>query len=158
VKIADTFGKVVERTLLATRIFTSKHENVTIPNSEVLSSQIVNYSMTDDSRDLVVHITIGIGYDVDWRKVHQLLISAANSTANIATEPEPFVLQKSLDDFSVAYEINAYTMRPDLLPKVYSDLNQNILDEFNQAEIEIMSPRYTSVRDGNALTIPKGQS
>ena len=158
VKIGATFGKVVERTVLATRLLTSKHENVTISNSAVLSSQIINYSTTEDSRDLVVHITVGIGYDVDWRKVHKLLKKAAKSTAHIESKPEPFVLQKSLDDFSVSYELNAHTIRPDQLPSIYSDLIQNVLDEFRQAEIEIMSPRYTSIRDGNALTLPKNQT
>jgi len=155
VRIGDAFGQVVERTLLATRLQTTKNENITIPNTVVLSSQAVNYSDTSDSADLIVHTSIGIGYDVDWRKVHALLLNAANQTAHIEPAPEPFVLQKSLDNFSVSYEINAHTRRPDLLPGIYSELNRNILDEFGQAEIEILSPTYTSVRDGNPLVVPK---
>jgi small-conductance mechanosensitive channel len=157
VKVGDAFGEVIERTLLATRLQTTKSENVTIPNSAVLSSQVVNYSDRSDSSDLMVHTTIGLGYDIDWRKVHELLKSAAHKTQYIESEPEPFVLQKSLDDFTVSYEINAHTKRPDVLPAIYSELNRNILDEFNQAQIEIMSPTYTSVRDGAALTMPKIQ-
>ena len=155
VQIGDAFGQVVERTLLATRLQTTKNENITIPNSAVLSSEVINYSDTSDSSDLIVHISIGLGYDVDWRKVHKLLGSAAKKTAHIERDPEPFVLQKSLDDFSVSYEINAHTRRADLLPSIYSEMNRNILDEFSQAQIEIMSPTYTSVRDGNPLAVPK---
>jgi small-conductance mechanosensitive channel len=155
VQIGDAFGQVVERTLLATRLQTTKNENITIPNSVVLSSQVINYSDTSDSPDLVVHTSIGLGYDVDWRKVHELLGNAANNTEHIESDPEPYVLQKSLDDFSVSYEINAYTKRPEHLPGIYSELNRNILDEFGREQIEIMSPTYTSVRDGNELTIPK---
>ncbi|MGI9220390.1 MAG: mechanosensitive ion channel family protein [Woeseiaceae bacterium] len=154
VRINDTFGQVVERTLLATRLQTTKNEVVTIPNSTVLSGQVTNYSDTSDSEDLVVHASIGLGYDVDWRKVHELLRNAARATAHIEQEPEPFVLQKSLDDFSVSYEINAYTRRPDLLPGIYSELHRNILDEFSREQVEIMSPAYTSVRDGNPLAVP----
>lgn len=155
VQIGDSFGQVVERTLLATRLQTTKNENITIPNSAVLSSQVINYSDTSDSADLIVHTSIGLGYDVDWRKVHELLRNAANKTAYVEPDPEPFVLQKSLDDFSVSYEINAYIRRPDLLPSIYSELNRNILDEFSREQIEIMSPTYTSVRDGNPLAVPK---
>jgi small-conductance mechanosensitive channel len=155
VLIGDAFGKVVERTLLATRLQTTKHENITIPNSTVLSSPVVNYSDTSDSPDIVVHTSIGLGYDVDWRKVHKLLRNAANKTAYVESDPEPFVLQKSLDDFSVSYEINAHTKRPDILPSIYSELNRNILDEFSREQIEIVSPTYTSVRDGNELAVPK---
>ncbi len=155
VQIGDAFGQVLERTLLATRLQTTKNENITIPNSAVLSSQVINYSDTSDSTDLIVHTSIGLGYDVDWRKVHELLRNAANKTAYVEPDPEPFVLQKSLDDFSVSYEINAYIRRPDLLPSIYSELNRNILDEFSREQIEIMSPTYTSVRDGNPLAVPK---
>ena len=90
--------------------------------------------------------------------MHELLKNAANKTAHIESDPEPFVLQKSLDDFSVSYEINAYTKRPDLLPIIYSDLNGNILDEFSRKQIEIMSPHYTSIRDGGTLAVPKTES
>ena len=155
VRIGDAFGQVVERTLLATRLQTTKNENITIPNSAVLSSQVINYSDTSDSADLIVHISIGLSYDVDWRKVHELLGNAASKTAHVEHSPEPFVMQKSLDDFTVSYEINAYTRRPDLLPGIYSELNRNILDEFGQEQIEIMSPTYTSVRDGNPLAVPQ---
>jgi small-conductance mechanosensitive channel len=155
VQIGDSFGQVVERTLLATRLQTTKNENITIPNSAVLSSQVINYSDTSDSADLIVHTSIGLGYDVDWRKVHELLGNAASKTAHVEPDPEPFVLQKSLDDFSVSYEINAYIRRPDILPSIYSELNRNILDEFSREQIEIMSPTYTSVRDGNPLAVPK---
>jgi small-conductance mechanosensitive channel len=67
-------------------------------------------------------------------------------------------MQKGLDDFSVSYEINAHTKRPDLLPAIYSELHRNILDEFNREQIEIITPRYTAVRDGNASTVPKTES
>ena len=155
VQIGDAFGQVVERTLLATRLQTTKNENITIPNSAVLSSQVINYSDTSDSPNLVVHTSIGLGYDVDWRKVHELLRNAAINTEHVEPNPEPFVLQKSLDNFSVSYEINAYTKRPDHLPGIYSELYRNILDEFSREQIEIMSPSYTSVRDGNALAVPR---
>ncbi len=158
VQIGDAFGQIIERTLLATRLQTTKNENITIPNTAVLSSQVVNYSDTSDSADLIVHTSIGLGYNVDWRKVHELLTNAANKTAHIESIPESFVLQKSLDDFSVSYEINAHTRRPDLLPRIYSELNRNILDEFSQAKIEIISPTYTSVRDGNPLAVPNSEA
>jgi small-conductance mechanosensitive channel len=80
----------------------------------VLSSPVVNYSDTSDSPDIIVHTSIGLGYDVGWRKVHELLSNAANKTAYVEFDPEPFVLQKILDDFSVSYEINAHTKRPDI--------------------------------------------
>ena len=86
--------------------------------------------------------------------MHGLLIKAAASTAGILEDPKPFVLQTSLDDFYVSYQINAYTDQPSGMAVIYSDLHQNIQDAFNQAGVEILSPHYHSVRDGNATAIP----
>ncbi|MEZ0129927.1 mechanosensitive ion channel family protein, partial [Flavobacterium sp. LBUM151] len=69
--------------------------------------------------------------------------------------PAPFVLQTSLDDFYVSYQINVYTKHPTKQPRIYSSLHQNIQDSFNAAGIEIMSPHYNALRDGNTTTIPE---
>ena len=95
-----------------------------------------------------------IGYDIPWRKVHELLIDAAKNTTYTLEEPEPFVLQTNLGDFYISYQINVYTDKPILQAKIYSELHQNIQDKFNEAGIEIMSPHYSNIRDGNRSTIP----
>ena len=154
VQIADTMGDVVEKTLLVTRIRTIKNVDITIPNAMVLGSHITNYSSSSQQYGLILHTTVTIGYDAPWRQVHQLLIDAATATENILQLPAPFVLQTSLDDFYVSYQINAYTDRPALMARTYSELHQNIQDRFNEARVEIMSPHYSTLRDGNQTTIP----
>lgn len=154
VKIADTVGDVVEKTLLITRIRTIKNADITIPNAMVLGSHITNFSSSSHEYGLILHSTVTIGYDAPWRQVHELLIAAALATENILEKPEPYVLQTSLDDFYVSYEINVYTGKPALMARTYSDLHQNIQEKFNAAGVEIMSPHYASLRDGNQTTIP----
>lgn len=156
VRIADTTGDVVEKTFLVTRIKTIKNVDVTIPNAMVLSSHIMNYSSSAQQDGLILNTTVTIGYDAPWIEVHQLLKSAAMKTNLIDLEKEPFVLQTSLDDFYVSYELNAFTQHASKMAKIYSDLHQNIQDAFNAGGIEIMSPHYSSLRDGNEVTIPKG--
>lgn len=95
-----------------------------------------------------------IGYDAPWRKVHELLLAAAAQTEGLLKTPAPFVLQTALDDFYVHYEINAYTDQPNLMAAIYSDLHRHIQGAFNQAGLEIMSPHFTSARDGNRIAIP----
>ncbi|MDH5739834.1 MAG: mechanosensitive ion channel family protein [Nitrospira sp.] len=155
VKIADTFGDIIEKTLLVTRIRTIKNVDVTIPNALVLSAHIINYSSSAMMPPpLILHTSLTIGYDTPWPKIHELLIAAAKQTTHILETPEPFVLQTSLDDFSVRYEINAYTGAPNKMAAIYSELHQHIQDQFNGAGVEIMSPHYTQIRDGNQTTIP----
>jgi small-conductance mechanosensitive channel len=64
------------------------------------------------------------------------------------------VLQTSLDDFYVSYQINAYTKEANKQAAIYSHLHQNIQDVCNERGIEIMSPHYNAMRDGNTTTIP----
>jgi small-conductance mechanosensitive channel len=86
--------------------------------------------------------------------MHETLIKAAKQTEYILSEPAPFVLQTSLNDFYVSYELNAYTREANKQRRVYSLLHQNIQDCCKEAGIEIMSPHYNSIRDGNKSTIP----
>lgn len=154
VQIADTIGDVIERTLLVTRVRTIKNVDVTVPNSLVLGSHISNYSSSAQQEGLILNTAVTISYDAPWRQVHTALIAAALATPRILADPPPFVFQTALDDFCVHYEINAYTDQPNQMAVIYSDLHQNIQDEFNEAGIEIMSPHYATLRDGNETTIP----
>lgn len=154
VRIADTVGDVIEKTLLVTRVRTNKNEEISIPNSLVLGSHIINYSNSAREGKLILHTTVTIGYDVDWRRVHEALISAASEIEVIREDPPPFVLQKSLDEYSVAYELNVYTANAQRMMRTYSELHQNIQDRCAEAGIEILSPFYAATRDGNASTIP----
>jgi len=155
VKIAETVGDVVEKNLLITRIRTIKNVDITVPNAMVLGSHITNFSSSAKEYGLILHTTVTIGYDAPWRQVHELLIAAAQATENILELPKPFVLQTSLDDFYVSYQINAYTDRPSVMARTYSELHQNIQEKFNEGGIEIMSPHYSTLRDGNMTTIPE---
>lgn len=154
-KIADTMGDVMEKTLLITRVRTIKNVEVTIPNSMVLGSHMINLSALAQESGLIIHTAVTIGYDAPWRKVHELLIAAARATHDVLADPAPFVLQISLNDFSITYELNAYTANVKELLQIQSELHQNIQDRFNEAGVEIMSPTFSAIRDGNQVTIPE---
>jgi small-conductance mechanosensitive channel len=156
VRIGNDVGEVIEKTLLVTRICTQKNEVITIPNGTVLGGVVVNYSAESRKQGVIFHTVVTIGYSAPWRQVHELLISAALGTEDVVHDPSPFVLQTALDDFYVAYELNAYTKKPRNMLNIYSVLHQNIQDKFNEAGVEINSPHYTSLRDGNETTIPQG--
>jgi small-conductance mechanosensitive channel len=155
VKLGDAFGDVVETSLLATHVRTIKNEEITIPNSIALTSAVTNYSRIAKTRGLILHTSVTIGYDAPWRKVHELLIEAALATPGVLHDPRPFVWQTALNDFYVTYEINAYTDTPRDMIDIYAALHARIQDAFYAAGVEIMSPHYTSLRDGNTVAIPE---
>ena len=155
VKVGDSFGDIVETTLLATRVRTIKNEEITIPNSVVLGTSTLNYSRSAGTLGLILHTSVTIGYDAPWRKVRDLLIEAALATPGVLREPAPFVWQTALNDFYVTYEINAYTNTPRDMIDIYAALHANIQDAFYAAGVEIMSPHFTAIRDGNTIAIPE---
>lgn len=154
VRIGEYTGDITERTLFTTRLKTIKNEIITIHNGQVITADIVNYSVQARDEGVILHTSVTIGYDAPWRQVHELLIEAAKDCPQILSEPAPFVLQRALNDFFVEYEINAYTKAAHQMVGIYSDLHSKIQDRFNEAGVEIMSPHYASLRDGNETTIP----
>ena len=158
VAIQNSTGEVVGKYLLTTRVRTFKNEVVSFPNSLVLSNSVTNYSRLARESGLVLYTTVTIGYDVPWQQVHELLIDAALDTPDILKKPAPFVLQKALNDYNVSYELNALTRKPELLAALYSALHRHIQDRFAAAGVEIMSPAYTALRDGNNPALPPAPS
>ncbi len=69
VKIGDVTGDVTEKTLLVTKIRTIKNEEVTIPNSNVLAANAVNYSSNADMLGLILNTKVTMGYHVPWKKM-----------------------------------------------------------------------------------------
>tara|TARA_R100001369_G_scaffold90589_1_gene129823 strand:- start:379 stop:1569 length:1191 start_codon:yes stop_codon:yes gene_type:complete len=155
VKIGDNIGTVVSKQMLVTRLNTPKNEEISIPNKMIVEGQIVNFSSEEKGVGIYMHTTVTLGYDVSWRKVHDVMIEAAKRTTEIIDDPKPFVLQTALNDFNVAYELNAYTKNPSKMAATYSELHQNLQDCLNENGIEILSPHYKVERSSNETTIPK---
>jgi small-conductance mechanosensitive channel len=149
-------GFVEEQKLLVTRLRSPKNEEIIIPNSTLLNSHIVNYSAKANEKGLVIHTIVGIGYETPWRQVVAMLMLAADRTDGLLKDPPPYVLKKSLGDFAVNYEINAYIRDVPRLALYYTRLHQNILDVFNENNVQIMTPAY----EGDPATpkvVPKDQ-
>lgn len=154
VKIADAEGDVIEKTTFVTKIRTPKNVEITIPNAMVMANHIVNYSGQEAKPHLILHTTVTIGFDVDWREVHEAMLAAAGDVDLLLDDPPPFVLQTALDDFYVHYELNATTANPRQMAQAYSQLHAALQDRLHAAGIEIASPHLGSIRDGNRVQIP----
>jgi small-conductance mechanosensitive channel len=154
VQVGVVVGDIMETTLMVTRIRSLKNEIVTVPNGAIMGGHVINYSTRARTDGLVLTAEVTIGYNAPWRTVHALLLEAARRTPKILTQPAPFVLQKSLNDFHISYVLWAYTGDANAMHLTYGELHQNIQDAFNEGGIEILSPAYGYLRDGNTTTIP----
>lgn len=142
IELGDTYGEVLQTRMQVTHLRTPKNEEVIIPNSTILTSPVTNYSKLAREHGLILHTTVGIGYETPWRQVEAMLILAAQRAQLVAREPPPFVLQRKLGDFAVEYELNAFCNDASLRPRALSELHRNILDVFNEYGVQIMTPAY----------------
>jgi small-conductance mechanosensitive channel len=142
ISIENVTGDVTERRLMVTHLRTVKNEEIVVPNSTIINSNIINYSTLAASRGLILHTTVGIGYETPWRQVEEMLRLAAERTTGLLKEPAPFILQKTLGDFAVTYELNAYCDNAQAMARLYTAMHQNILDIFNEHGVQIMTPAY----------------
>lgn len=142
IQIGEIRGVVTQIRLMTTRLRTIRNEEVIIPNSVIASSSITNYSALAREHGLMLQTEVGIGYEVPWRQVEAMLLEAAKRTPALLGEPAPFVIQRQLGDFAVVYQLNVYTDTPKGMFRIYSALHQNILDVFNENDVQIMTPAY----------------
>jgi small-conductance mechanosensitive channel len=156
IQVGEVFGDVTEIRLQVTHVRSVKNEEVVVPNSTLLNSSVVNYSALARSRGLILHTTVGIGYETPWRQVEAMLLMAAERTAGLSSAAAPFVLQKSLGDFCVVYELNVYCDNPAEMATLYTRLHQSILDVFNEYGVQIMTPAYEG-DPGQPKVVPKEQ-
>jgi small-conductance mechanosensitive channel len=157
IAVGDARGEVEEKSILVTRIRTINNVIVTIPNAALIANNIQNYSISerDTGQPVILTTTVTLGYDVPWSDIYTALTHAAQRTPHVLADPAPAVWQTGLGDFSVSYEVRVYTDRPVVEPEILSNLHQNMQDACNAAGIEILSPTYSAVRDGNTSTIPE---
>jgi small-conductance mechanosensitive channel len=144
IQVGDLMGDVAQVGLMVTHLRSVKNEEFVIPNSLILNSNVINYSSLTRQRGLILHTTVGIGYETPWRQVEAMLLLAAERTPSLLREPPPFILQKSLGDFAVNYELNVYCDNPSAMYQLYTELHRNILDVFNEYKVQIMTPAYVA--------------
>jgi len=156
ITVDNLTGDVIERRLMVTHLRTIKNEEIIVPNSTIINSNIINYSTLARSHGLILHTTVGIGYETPWRQVEAMLKLAAERTSGLVKEPAPFVLQKSLGDFAVTYELNAYCDNPHAMAQLYTAMHQNVLDVFNEHGVQIMTPAYEGDPE-KPKVVPKDQ-
>jgi small-conductance mechanosensitive channel len=146
ITIADKTGVVIEKSPLVTRLRTIKNEEITIPNSSILSGNTVNYS-TFSEEGICFQVELTVGYEEPWQRIHELLLNIPSRIARVNQLPAPFVLQKKLDDFYVLYELNVYISKSGEIELAKSEIYQHILNDFLAAGIDMNGPHLLAKVD-----------
>ncbi|MEW5738808.1 MAG: mechanosensitive ion channel domain-containing protein [Myxococcota bacterium] len=142
IRVGEIAGVVSETRLQVTHVRTMKNEEVVVPNSEILGSAVTNFSSLSKTKALLLHTTVGIGYETPWRQVEAMLLLAAKRASTPEHAAGAFVMIKALGDFAVTYELNVPFDDALAMDRQYSELHRQVLDVFNEYGVQIMTPAY----------------
>ena len=135
VEIAGQSGKVQEINMAYTKLTTPDNKVISIPNSAVVGSQIVNYSTSDTRR---VDFAVSASYDAPTQKVLDALVQAGTMDP-VLLEPAPFSAVESYGDSAINYVLRIWVNTSDYWD-VYFAVNKRIKDIFDQQGIEMTYP------------------
>ena len=146
IKVGDYIGMVIHKDSLVTRLKTINNEEVTVPNSMILSSSTMNFSSIGRTNGLVVTTQVKVRYDAPLEDVDATLIAAAQATKGVTDKITPYIYHISLNELNATYEINAVTFEPQNMYIIKSDLIKNIYNAFRERNIELTSIEYVELR------------
>lgn len=143
VRVGDVEGEVKALGVLSVKILTANNREVTVPNAVVTGSAIHNFTRAK-AGNTAVSVAVTLGYDLDWRRVHELLRQSSARVPELAADA--LIRQRSLQDFAVEYELTAHVLRGKSVPDVASALHGAVQDAFKEANVELLTPHVLKVR------------
>ncbi len=153
VTIGDTEGDVVEINIRSTEIRSLNNISIIVPNSEFVSSQVINWSHGD--LKVRIDIDVGVSYNSDLDTVLRCLNEVAQENKDVLKDPPHEVLHMGFGDSSWDMRLRAWIPNPKKHNNVRSDINCAIVRKFRDNTIEIPFPqRDLNVR--SPLPIPLG--
>lgn len=145
IKTGDVIGMVLSKNSLVTRLKTINNEEVSVPNSAILSGATINFSSIEKTDGLVLTAQVKVVYDIEESIVARLLISAAKVTPGITKRIAPYVFQTGLSETGATYEVNAITFEPENMYQIKSDLVQSIHKTFRKENIPLHAINYVDI-------------
>ena len=138
IEVSGFSGTVKKISVRSTHIQTFNKATAIIPNSDIISSSVVNWM--HDEVDGRVSVPIEVAYDSDVELVKKILLETANSHSKVMSEPEPVVLLRGFGESAIKFELRAFVNEKFSL-FIQSDLNFEVLKKFSDQGIEIPFPK-----------------
>lgn len=157
--VGDTEGDVINISVRATTILTNENVSIIVPNSEFISSRVINWSHND--RNIRFDLPVGVSYNEDPEKVKNILLQVAGKNENVLKNPEPIVFFDAFADSSLNFTLGVWTSTyTDKPRKLKSELYFDIFDQFRKNSIEIPFPqRDIHIKSSQETMLPsQGES
>jgi small-conductance mechanosensitive channel len=141
IEVAGISGDVVKISMRATTVITNDNISIIIPNSEFVSSTVINWSHTD--RNVRFNFPVGVSYKEDPSNIRKLLLQVADENSGVLKQPRPDVLFSEFADSAMNFNLRVwtreYTDRPNILK---SQLYYEIHKKFKENGVEIPYPQH----------------
>jgi small-conductance mechanosensitive channel len=139
VTIGNTEGDVTEINMRSTTIRTLNNITYIVPNSDFISSNVINWSHGDPK--IRLDIKVGVSYNSNLENVIAALKKVARKNPEVLNEPEPKVLLWEFGDSAWNMELQAWIKDPYQYRRIRSDINCAIVHQFREDQIEIAFPQ-----------------
>ncbi|MBC7987568.1 MAG: mechanosensitive ion channel [Sphingomonadaceae bacterium] len=140
IEVGQSFGWVNKIGVRAVSIITRDGKEHLIPNEILMTEEVVNWSYS--SRDVRVHIEVGVGYDCDIRQAQTLMREAAEESPRVLETPKPLVWIKEFGESAVVFDIRCWILDPEGgVGNMKSDVLMRVWDKFKEAGIGMPYPQ-----------------
>jgi small-conductance mechanosensitive channel len=155
IEVDDLAGNIVNISARATTIITNDNIAVIVPNSDLVSTRVINWS--HNNRSVRLNFPVGVSYNEEPDKIRKLLIEVADSNAGVLQNPPPDVLFENFGDSSLDFNLRVWTDEYSDKPKVLkSQLYYAIFKKFKEHRVEIPYPqRDLHLRSGFEKVLPE---
>ncbi len=148
VTVGDVNGKVTKIRIRATWITSFDRKELVVPNKEFITSQLVNWSLSDAV--LRLDIPVGIAYGSDTDKAHRVLLEVAEKNEHVLKDPAPQAFFFGFGESSLDFELRVFSPDVEHRLSIVHDLHMEIDRAFRAEGIEIAFPQ----RDLHVRTLP----
>ncbi|NIP25252.1 MAG: mechanosensitive ion channel [Phycisphaerae bacterium] len=139
IELAGKWAEIKKIGLRSTTIQTFEQADVIIPNADLVTGQVTNWTLSN--RRVRIAIPVGVAYGSDIPLVMETLMACANTNSKITKTPEPQVLFLDFGESTLDFELRVWVLDAEYRLKVKSELNQEIERSFREAKIEIAFPQ-----------------
>jgi len=150
VTVGDVSGVVTKIQIRATTLRDWENRELILPNKEFITGRFINWSLTDQVLRVVCRV--GVSYEADVHKVHDLLVQLALNHPRVLKDPPPSALFSQFGDSTLNFDLRFYVSNADLRLQLQHEMNMAIIDAFRKAGIEIAFPQ----RDLHVRSLPAG--
>ena len=155
IEVDDLAGNIVNISARATTIITNDNIAVIVPNSDLVSNRVINWSHND--RNVRLNFPVGVSYNEDPEKIKKLLLEVANANQGVLQKPPPDILFENFGDSSLEFNLRVWTDEYSDKPKVLkSQLYYSIFKKFKEHGVEIPYPqRDLHLKSGFTQALPE---